>query len=42
MTELMAEVVLHRRALSYLQSLLRSNQERVRTSLLHLAENVAD
>jgi mRNA interferase RelE/StbE len=37
----MAEVVLHRHALRYLQRLSRPDQERVRTSLAHLAEDVA-
>jgi mRNA interferase RelE/StbE len=35
-----AEVVLHRRALRYLQRLSRPDQERVRTSLAHLSEDV--
>lgn len=37
----MADVVLHRRSLRYLQRLPRPEQERVRTSLFHLAEDVA-
>lgn len=36
----MANVVLHRRALRYLQRLPRPDQERVRTTLAHLAEDV--
>lgn len=36
----MAEIVLHRRALRYLQRLPRPDQDRVRVSLAHLAEDV--
>lgn len=36
----MAEVVLHRRALRYLQCLPRPDQERVGAALTHLAEDV--
>ena len=36
----MADVVLHRRALRYLQRLSRPDQERVQTSLARLAEDV--
>ena len=36
----MSKVVVHRHALRYLQRLSRPNRERVRTSLVHLAEEL--
>ena len=37
----MAEIVLHRRALRYLQRLSRPDQDRVRSSLARLAADIA-
>jgi len=37
----MSEVIVHRRALRYLQRLSHPDRERVRTALAHLAENPA-